>query len=331
MNNSGQMVMIKILGVVLVAIIGAVMWFSSTVTIESGMVGIVFQKTGKPDPTGRFIVEKGYKGLQREVLLPGLHVFWQTTLFLEITSVPMTEIPSGKVGVLIAKDGRELADAMSLAEDDRIDPDTGNLLEIGQKGIRKTVLMPGTYPLNTQYFQVQLHDALMIEAGKTGILTRVLGEPAPPDQQFVARESAYRGMIREVLEPGIYYLHPKLYSWEIVDAMTIPDGQVGVVLEKEEGATASSKAAHDILEPGTYHLNPYAVEVQLMSAKTMAEHQEGPDATFHEISLVISGELYDRLTRAAEAHQRTLREQLVWYLEYATQQEEAGLLHSEQE
>lgn len=235
--------LILTVGMGIVLVVGGLMWQVSIVTIKSGMVGIVFQHQGEPDPSGRVVVEKGYKGIQREVLMPGLHLFWQPRQSLKITQVPVTEIPEGKVGMLIAKDGRDLPEHVALADDDRIDPNTGALLEMGHKGIRKTFLPPGRHPINTEYFQVQLHDVLLIASGKAGIVTRKIGEPTPSDQRCVPRGSPYRGIICEPMEPGSYYLHPAVYTWEIVDAVTIPEGQIGRVLALEVGVSEVSDAS----------------------------------------------------------------------------------------
>ncbi len=250
--------------------------FFCFVSIDPGEVGIVVQKRGKTPPQGRFIVEEGYKGTQRQVLMPGLHFFWQTTLFMEIDKVPMVEIPEGKVGVLVAQDGRELQEGAVLAEDDEFDAD-GNLVKMGEKGIRKSILKPGKYPINTAYFEYKLYDALNITPGKVGVLTRKIGDPAPAGQRLVSKDSNYRGIIREVLEPGIQYLHPVMFSWEIVDAVTIPAGKVGVLTRKigtspPPGTILVDRGSQyqgivkEVLEPGMYYLNPYEFEVEKTEA-----------------------------------------------------------------
>lgn len=151
-----------------VLILGGFLWGLCVTTIKPGHVGIVFHERGKTDPAGHFIVEEGYKGTLREPLLPGLKFFWQTKTFIKIEQVPMTVIPEGKVGVLVAQDGRELREGAVLAEDDEINAETGELIKMGEKGIRKTILKPGTYPINTKYFTVELYDAVNVEPGKWG-------------------------------------------------------------------------------------------------------------------------------------------------------------------
>ena len=220
-----------VLVIVVILVLGIYM-SQVLVSIKPGMIGIVYEKKGKADPAGHFIVEKGFKGIQRKVLLPGWYFYFKTTMFKEITKEKMTVVPKGKVGVLIAQDGRKLRKDAVLAEDDEIDEKTGKLIRMGEKGIRIQILEPGTYPVNTKYFTVELHDALNVEPGKVGILTRKIGEPAPPGQILVPRESNYRGIIKEVVEPGIQYLHPYIYKWEIVDAVSIPAGKIGILTGK---------------------------------------------------------------------------------------------------
>jgi len=262
-------------------IILAYLWMC-LVSIKPGMIGIVYQKQGTTDPAGHFIVEKGYKGVQREVLMPGWNFFWQTTFFMDITKENMIIVPKGKVGVLIAQDGRKLREGAVLAEDDEIDEKTGKLIQMGEKGIRKRILEPGTYPINTKYFAVELHDAVNIEPGKVGVLIRKIGDPAPAGQILVPRDSSYRGIIKEVLEPGIQYLHPYIYNWQIVDAVNIPAGKVGVLTRKigkpapvgtilVERNSEYQGIIKEVLEPGTYYINPYEFEVQTTPAISVAD------------------------------------------------------------
>ena len=267
---------------VLVLVLGGVLWTLCVVTIDPGYIGIVIHNRGKTPPPERFIVEEGYKGTQREVLRPGLHFFWTTTAFMEISKVPVTVVPNGKVGVLIAQDGRELREGAVLAEDDQIDEKTGQLVQMGEKGIRTTTLKPGTYQINTKYFSIELYDVLNIDPGKVGVLTRRIGAPAPAGQILVPRESNYRGIIKEVLEPGIQYLHPYIYKWEIKDAVTIPAGQVGILTRKVgelppagsilvDRSSAYQGIIREVLEPGTYYINPYEFQVELTDAVTIAD------------------------------------------------------------
>lgn len=269
----------------LVLILGGFLWGLCVYTVDSGHVGIVTHKQGK-DPGDRFIVEKGYRGTQREVLMPGLHFFLQTRTFIDIEQVPMVEVPEGKVGVLIAQDGLELPEGAVLADDDQINPDTGGLIQMGQKGIRKTLLKPGTYPINTKYFTVQLYDALNIPPGKIAVLIRKIGDPPPNGEILVPKDSNYRGIINEVLEPGIQYVHPKIYEWKIVDALNIPSGKVGVLSRKIGDPAPAGEVlvpmnsnyrgiVREVLEPGTRYLHPEIYSWEIVDAVTIPAGKVG--------------------------------------------------------
>jgi len=247
------------------------------VIINPGKVGIAYNKRGKIDPGGHFIVEKKYKGTERRVLMPGWYFYWKTTFFKNIIERPMIKIPQGKIGVLIAQDGRKLAEGTVLAEDDIVDEESGELITMGEKGIRKKILTPGTYPVNTVYFEVEIYDALDIQPGKVGILTRKIGDPPPPGQILVPMQSNSRGIVRDVVEPGVMYLHPYVYKWEVTDAITIPAGKVGVLTRKVgkpplpgtilvERESDSQGIIKEIMEPGLYYINPYEFQVEIVDA-----------------------------------------------------------------
>ncbi len=272
-------------GVIVLVLLGMYS-INCLVSIPPGKIGIVYQKTGKQDPSGRFIVESGYKGVQREVLLPGWHFFWKTTLFLDIEKVSMTIVPKGKVGVLIAQDGRKLKEGAVLAADDEIDPETGKLIRMGEKGIRKSILEPGTYPVNTKYFKVEFHNALNVEAGSVGLLTRKIGDTAPPGDILVSYAKNFRGIIREVVEPGIQYLHPYVYNWQVVDAVVVEPGQVGVLTRKvgkppSPGTVLVDRKGNtqgiirEVLEPGMYYINPFEFKVQTTPAVSIPDGYVG--------------------------------------------------------
>lgn len=259
--------------VVIVLVLGGFLWGLCVVTIDQGKVGIVFHERGKSDPAGHFIVEKGYKGTQREVLPPGLHFFLTTTAFMKITQVPMTVIPEGKVGVLNAQDGRPLPEGAVLAEDDEFD-ENENFIRMGQKGIRKEILKQGTHLINPKYFKVELQDAFTVPSGQVGVLRRNIGDPPPNGEILVSMESNYRGIVKDVLEPGLRYLHPKIYNLELYDALNIEFGKIGVLKREIGDPTPPGQILvslednyrgfiKEVMEPGLRYLHPkiYSWEV----------------------------------------------------------------------
>jgi len=121
----------------------------------------------------------------------------------------------------------------------------------GQQGILREVLTPGTYKLNPYVYDVELHSAVVIPAGFVGVVTNLFGdqpaESAPPvplsaddrpaagaepggtpagrsadlgEYASVVRPLAdpgQRGTLRDVLQPGVYFINPKLQKVTMVE------------------------------------------------------------------------------------------------------------------
>jgi uncharacterized membrane protein YqiK len=128
-------------------------------------VGIVTVLDGRPIPAGdlagprveghdsfqrgqKFVSAGGCRGLQEDVLLAGS---WNLNpWFVEVTLVPMVEIPIGYVGVVVSYVGQEHVDVSGA------DFTHGDLVEKGRKGVWVEPLLPGKHPLNTQVMKVEL-------------------------------------------------------------------------------------------------------------------------------------------------------------------------------
>jgi uncharacterized membrane protein YqiK len=90
----------------------------------------------------------GRRGLQEQVLLSGS---WNLNpWFVNIEQVPMTHIPIGHVGIVIAFVGKAHMDVSGEAFKH------GNLVEPGHKGVWVTPLYPGKHPLNVRVMKVEL-------------------------------------------------------------------------------------------------------------------------------------------------------------------------------
>ncbi len=266
-----------VLGViVLVIIIFPMMSFMKS--ISPGHVGIIFSKFGDaPEVEGRFIVEKGQKGYHREVLMPGLHFFWlaEPLWKYNIIEEPMVKIRAQHVGVIEANDGKPMPTGEILAEDDVFD-DSGKF-HMGGKGPRRTVLKPGLHPINTKYMKVTENKAVVIPEGKIGVVIRRTGDIPPVNMVLVPKDSAYRGIQREILPPGTYYMNPLAVKVEQFTMTIINKGQVGVVTKKvgdmpPPGTILVSRddkfqgIQREVLQPGMYYINPYERAVKLVDA-----------------------------------------------------------------
>ncbi len=114
----------------------------------------------------------------------------------------------------------------------------------GTKGILDEVLTPGTYKINPYVYDVQIHPAVVIPAGFVGVVTNLFG-----DVDYAAREGGedseapvsalslhesqpgaagalhvrplaevgQRGTLRDVLQPGVYFINPKLQKIVLVE------------------------------------------------------------------------------------------------------------------
>ena len=95
-----------------------------------------------------FLNNGGRRGLQEQVVLSGSYNF--NPWFVNVEEIPMTEIPISNAGVVVSYVGPEGVD---LSGSDFIH---GNIVEKGKKGVWKTTLDPGKYPINTKIMRVEV-------------------------------------------------------------------------------------------------------------------------------------------------------------------------------
>ena len=273
-----------LLGVAIVLIFYS---FTAVVSIPPGEVGVVFRKIGDdPAVKDRFIVERGEKGIQREVLMPGWRFFWKADRLwkINIEKLPMINIPKQHVGLVEALDGEPLPEDQILAKDDYTDEK--GVFHMGQKGPRETVLTPGLHPINSKYMIVKEHPAIIIQKGQLGIVTKRVGDIPPPGTILVSKDSNYKGVQREVLVPGEYYLNPLAVEVDIIDAVVIPKGQIGIVTKRvgempPEGTIlveANDKfqgIQRQPLQPGIHYINPFEKDIKIIPAVVVADGHVG--------------------------------------------------------
>jgi regulator of protease activity HflC (stomatin/prohibitin superfamily) len=141
---------------------------------------------------------------------------------------PQAKMPM--LGVVTRKVGRE--------------PPAGQLIvrqDSGERGILAEVLTPGTYKLNPYIFEVELHPAVVIPAGFVGVVTNLFGEvprrpvgamlpeldsgeasatsqsAEPVSEVRPLAQAGQRGTLRDVLQPGVYFINPKLQKVTLVE------------------------------------------------------------------------------------------------------------------
>jgi hypothetical protein len=207
---------------------------------------VLIRKTGRPLPPGEMIAGPGQKGILRETLGPGRYFFnpfvWDWELHNLVTisagdpaawrqyyeeaasdvALPSLEGSWPVVGILVNKTGAP-------------SPTPSEVVDEGYQGIQRPVLTPGTYRINPYVLEVKPMLATVIPLGCCGVVTSQLGEmpgvetveensvgpdgepvKGPPKVIQKLAEAGQRGVQRNVLPPGIYYLNPFVQRVDIV-------------------------------------------------------------------------------------------------------------------
>jgi regulator of protease activity HflC (stomatin/prohibitin superfamily) len=199
--SPGVVVFVIILAALLLA--PAWIWFGWRIEPDAGKIAVPIRKTGQTLPTGQIIaVQPGFKGIQLEVLPEGRYFRNPYTWSWRIEK--STEIPAGKLGVVTRLFGEDLSAGEIIARD-------------GTKGILADVLSPGRHRMNPYAYRVQLFDAITIRPGHAGIVTSLIGDdgleadlPSESRNAFLIA-GTMKGVRREVLDAGTYYLNPFLF------------------------------------------------------------------------------------------------------------------------
>ena len=229
--KSASFILIPILAFTLLA--SGVVWTFCRIQVPAGYMAIVTAKVGQPLPAGQILAAPDQKGVQRDPLPEGRH--FRNPVNYAWRIVPVVSIPVGKVGVVTSKVGNELPPGEILAADTAC------------KGVWKDVLGPGTYRLNPEGYEVTQLDAVNIPIGYVGIVTSQTGKPVKPGE-FAG--SGEQGVMKDVLQPGLYYINPRAYQ---VDVLEIGMNQVSiigrsgsVVITKSQISSANSGALESL-------------------------------------------------------------------------------------
>ena len=165
-------------------------------------------------------------------------------------------VKPGYMAIVTAKEGAELEGTI--------------LAKKGQKGVQEEPLGVGRHFLNPYKYTYEIKPLLFIPPGKVGIVTSKVGTNLPSGE-FLANPGQ-KGIWREPLGPGLHSLNPYGYDIDIIDAVSIPIGYVGV-LTSLSGKPADPMAfakngekgvMENILQPGLYYINPKAYKVDVI-------------------------------------------------------------------
>ncbi len=178
-----------------VLVLFVIVWGLCFTYVPAGKILVVIAKTGGPLDENEVLAKPGQKGIQKEVLGEGWHFVMPIINATELKD--LTVIKPGKVGIVTNLGGKMPKDNQILVEDDK------------EQGIRRHVLPPGAYRLNPYGFRVDEVNAIEIKPGYVGVLRRLLGKE---NNKRFADNDDEKGILREVLQPGLYYLNTKEYE-----------------------------------------------------------------------------------------------------------------------
>lgn len=275
--------------------------FFGLIIVPQDKIGLVTKKfvlVGKQElPEGRIIATNGEAGFQAQTLAPGVYFgkwIWQYSIDFQAFTV----IPTGKIGLLLAKDGIELETGRILGR--KVDCDSFQDAEAflkngGRKGRQTAIIAPGSYRINTLLFEIELTDMTQIPDNAVGIITTMEGSPLEEGQiagkiindhnkfqdvDTFLNNGGYKGLQEQVILAGSYFLNPWFTKVEMVKMTEIPIGHVGVIISYvgEEGKDLSGvdfkhgnivEKGHkgvwaEPIGPGKYPINPYIMKVELV-------------------------------------------------------------------
>jgi uncharacterized membrane protein YqiK len=315
-----------------VVIIGSLLFYKFILRVFFGLViipedkiGLVTKKfvlIGKQElPEGRIIATNGEAGFQAQTLAPGIY-FWKWIWQYSIHFQPFTIIPTGKIGLILARDGRELETGRILArkvECDSFQDAEAFLRTGGRKGRQTAVIAPGSYRINTLLFEVSLTDMTQIPDNAVGVITTLEGKPLEEgkiagkiveehnkfqDVDSFLNNGGYKGLQEQVILAGSYFLNPWFVILEMVKMTEIPIGSVGVVISYvgSEGKDLSGiEFKHgnivekgckgvwgEALGPGKYPVNPYIMKTELVPTTNLVLNWASARSESHQLDKNLS-------------------------------------------
>jgi uncharacterized membrane protein YqiK len=255
------------------------------VLISERQVGIVVKKFAARNlAPGRLVALNGEAGYQADILSPGLHLFYWFFMY-SIRKVPVTVIPQGEIGLVLAADGAPIPPERILGkfvDCNNFQDARKFLVNGGEKGRQLGILTAGTYRINTALFAVitaatatqngMNPDQLLLyrlQPDKVGVITTLDGAPidegeiagaiVPGHDNFQEAQvfldgGGRRGLQEQVILSGSWNLNPWFVQVEQVPMTEIPIGYVGIVIsfvgKPHEDISGVEFKHGDLVNPG---------------------------------------------------------------------------------
>ena len=299
--------------------------FFGLVIVPQDKIGLVTKKFvlfGKQQlPEGHIIATSGEAGYQAQTLPPGVY-FWKWIWQYQISFQPFIVIPTGKIGLVLAKDGAELETGAILGRKvncDSFQDAVAFLQNGGRKGRQTDMITPGSFRINTLLFDVEITDMINIPDNTVGIVTTLEGKPLDEgqiagkivdshnkfqDADAFLDSGGYKGLQEQVILAGSYFLNPWFVKLDLVNMTEIPIGHVGVVISYvgEEGKDVSGvEFKHgnivtrgfkgvwaEPLGPGKYPINPYIMKVELVPTTNLVLNWASARSESHQLDKNLS-------------------------------------------
>ncbi len=296
------------------------------IIVPEDRIGLVTKKfvlfgDKKSLPEGRIFATEGEAGYQAKPLAPGIY-FWYWIWQFDIELRPLTVIPTGKIGLVLAKDGKELETGWILArkiECDGFQDAEAFLKNGGRKGRQTAIITAGSYRINTFLFDVELTDITEIKENMVGIVTTMDGASIPSGQisgksldghnnfqnvDAFLHGGGNKGLQQQVILAGSYNLNPWFVKVEEIHMTEIPIGSVGVVISYvgDEGEDVSgSEFKHgnivskgykgvwaEPLGPGKYPLNTFVQKIELVPTTNLVLNWASARSESHQLDKNLS-------------------------------------------
>ena len=299
--------------------------FFGVVIVPQDKIGLVTKKfvlVGKQElPEGRIIATEGEAGFQAQTLAPGVY-FWKWIWQYTVTFESFTVIPTGKLGLVLAKDGAELEIGSILGRkvnSDSFQDAVAFLKNGGRKGRQTAVITPGSYRINTFLFELEMTDMTTIPDNAVGVVTTMEGNPLGEGQiagkivdghnkfqdvDLFLANGGFKGLQEQVILAGSYFLNPWFGKVDMVNMTEIPIGHVGVVISYvgPEGVDISgSEFKHgnivakgnkgvwsEPLGPGKYPINPFIMKVELVPTTNLVLNWANARSESHQLDKNLS-------------------------------------------
>jgi uncharacterized membrane protein YqiK len=296
------------------------------IIIPEDRIGLVIKKfvlfgDKQSLPEGRIIATEGEAGFQARPLAPGIY-FWYWIWQFEITLEPLTIIPTGKIGIVLAKDGKESETGYILGRKIECDgfQDTEAFLKNGgRKGRQSAVITAGTYRINTFLFEIEITDMIEIKENMVGIITtldgasigegQIAGKSIEGHNNFQDADAflskgGNKGLQQQVILAGSYNLNPWFIKIEEIEMTEIHIGNVGVVISfvGEDGVDVSGKEFKhgnifpkgfkgvwaEPLGPGKYPVNTYIQRIEVVPTTNLVLNWASARSESHQLDKNLS-------------------------------------------